>query len=268
MPEMPEVENVKLAISSSIIGRTITDIRIRNINLRKKIPDDLILAKGCDILDIDRKSKYLIMHLSSSLKVVIHLGMTGKLIVSASKDYMAQKHDHCTFIFDDGTQMSYVDPRRFGMIDCFEFGDEPAYLKKLGLECDSFIDKDYLKKAPPKMNVKAFLLDQTKISGIGNIYASEILFASKISPFRFMIDLSDSDQELLLSSVKSIIDDAIKHGGSTIRDYSMPNGSTGSFQQRHKVYGRVGASCFNCGCCLQKIKQAGRSTFYCPNCQK
>ena len=287
MPELPEVEIVRQSLDKKIKKKSIKKVIIRNRNLRFKIPSDFeSFLKNKKIVEVSRFSKYLIIHFQNKDYCLIHLGMSGTIhIVNKKKPlkftntsfyhspFLPKKHNHVEFIFDD-IKVIYNDPRRFGF---FEILNNYQNLQKrfntMGPE--PFSEKfninyviNYFKKK--NKDIKSFLLDQRFVSGIGNIYASEILFASKINPFKKVKQLSKNECLNIISNSKKILKQAIKKGGSSIRDFKDISGNKGTFQKEFRVYQQDGANCkrLKCKGIIKKKLISNRSTFFCVSCQK
>ena len=287
MPELPEVEIVKQSLSKKIEQKRIKKVIIKNRNLRFKIPlkfEKLLEQKK--IKKVTRFSKYLILNFNDNSFCLIHLGMSGtihlinKHVINKftntsfyNSPELPKKHNHVEIQFND-MSVIYNDPRRFGF---FRFIDNPKELKKrfnhLGPEpfflsfnlkylLNFFINK--------KKDIKSFLLDQKFVSGIGNIYASEILFLCKINPKTYAMKLSKNDCKKIIYYSKSVLKKAIEKGGSSIRDFKNTEGKNGSFQKEFKVYQRENQGCSrkNCHGKIKKIFISNRSTFFCNICQK
>jgi len=287
MPELPEVEIVKRSLVKKIQQKKIKKVIITNRNLRFKIPlkfEELLENKT--IKKVSRFSKYLILNFSEGSFCLIHLGMSGTIHL-IDKDNLnkftntsfynspnlPKKHNHVEIQFKD-LRVIYNDPRRFGffkfinnkqeLINRFNhLGPEP-FFKNFDLK---YLLKYFLNK---KKDIKSFLLDQKFVSGIGNIYASEILFLSKINPTTYAMKLSKEDCKKIISFSKSVLKKAIKKGGSSIRDFKNTSGQTGNFQKEFKVYQRENLSCLRKKCTgkIKKIFISNRSTFFCNTCQK
>lgn len=279
MPELPEVETTKNALAKGIGCCRILDACVFENRLRISIPDDFkqrILHAS--ILSYTRIAKYIVIKLSNNLDIICHLGMSGKFKLSYQNPPYREKHDH-VFIFTENGTLIFNDPRRFGLltyIENFQLSNS-SFFAKLGLDPFSpNLSPQYLWEKLKNKNIpiKVALLDQSIIAGIGNIYASEILFDAHISPLRIAHDISLKECYFLIESTKKILQKAIDAGGSTLRDYHKPDGSEGYFQFMHCVYNKTGQPCINCSCHLnetggiQKIVQAGRSSFYCATKQK
>ena len=287
MPELPEVEVVKQSLDKKIREKKVKKVLVRNRNLRKKVPlkfENFFLNQK--ILKVERFSKYLILHLSNRKKCLIHLGMSGtihfikknkKNVITNTSFYnspkLPSKHNHIEIIFDD-SKIIYNDPRRFGF---FEIIENEKFLKKkfnhLGPEpfnSNYTLDYIYSKLRGKQKNIKNFLIDQNFISGIGNIYASEILFLSKINPTKKAKNLKKNDCKKILTNSKKVLREAINKGGSSIKDFKNISGNYGGFQSEFKVYQREGLKCkrTNCIGIIKKKNISNRSTFFCNSCQK
>ncbi len=272
MPELPEVENIAAHLRSRIL-----DFRILgadNLASGPKTNIDTPSIINQKIINISRRAKYLILHLENH-KIIVHLGMTGQLLLHEKQ----VDHGHNRAIFcltnDHGTRLflHFVDQRKFGRLHCFDSIQYELFFtqKKLGLEPldDNFSSQELrLILYKTKTTIKSFLMNQKHIAGIGNIYASEILFDCEISPLTKTQDIGVKQVERLKDSIVKILQKGIEHGGSTIKNYKLTDGSTGNFQQLHKVYGKIGQLCNICQTKILKIKQEQRSTYFCPQCQK
>jgi formamidopyrimidine-DNA glycosylase len=270
MPELPEVEIIKQELALNIIGKEVKETFSKNITLRQKlIPEVNILTKQ-KIISVKRRNKYILFYFDSHY-LVIHLGMTGQIILN--KFLNIQKHTHFYLNLGD-IYLSYIDPRRFGLIAIFDNSilekDNP-YLKGLGIEP---LDKDFTFEkfdeiiSKYKKNIKKFLMDSKIICGIGNIYASEILFLSKVSPLRKTDSINLKEKKELFKFIRIVLEKAISLGGSSISDFIHTNGSTGQMQNFYNVYNYENQKCKICHNPILKIKQFGRSTYYCKYCQK
>ncbi|MBR5598995.1 MAG: bifunctional DNA-formamidopyrimidine glycosylase/DNA-(apurinic or apyrimidinic site) lyase [Alphaproteobacteria bacterium] len=279
MPELPEVETIKEALNKAFLGAEITSVVVKNRNFREKIPDDFSkIVSNTNILEIKRIAKYAILNLSNGYSIIWHFGMSGKVRFIEEKNPQFEKHDHIIFYTTKGI-LAYNDIRRFGLLT---YEKTTSLLKNhlfINIGPDPFdekLDVCYLAKKfnNKKTPIKTALLDQSIINGIGNIYASEALYLSSISPLRECSSLTDKELTNLIKAIRETLSNAIKAGGSTLRDYKKPDGSTGYFQNQHCVYNKTGQRCPNCVCNLdktfgiQKITQSGRSTFYCKTLQK
>lgn len=285
MPELPEVEIVKQSLDKNIKFEKIKKVVVRNRSLRFKIPKNFeIVLKNKIINKISRKSKYLILHLED-IYCVIHLGMSGTIHLIKKKNLkkntntsfysspnLPLKHNHIEF-FLEKYQLIYNDPRRFGFFKIFEKKSLSDFFNNVGPEPlnnkfnINYISNYFINK---KKNIKSFLLDQKFVSGIGNIYASEILFYCKINPLKKAKSLTKLDIKKIRYFSKLILNQAIKKGGSSIRDFKNVEGRNGSYQNEFKVYQRENLNCLNKDC-FGKIKKkviSKRSTFFCNKCQK
>jgi len=287
MPELPEVEIVRQSLLKNIKGKKINKVLVRNRNLRFKLETSFERKlKNKLISNIKRFSKYLIIELENKSFCIVHLGMSGTIhIIKNKKDKLytntsfynspslPENHNHVEFLFKN-MRLIYNDPRRFGYFQYLNnfnslkkkfqnFGPEP-FNKKFNLE---YLINYFKKK---DKNIKNFLLDQKFVSGIGNIYASEILYLSKINPSLPAKNLKKNDCENIITNSRKILKNAIRKGGSTIRDFKNTKGNQGNFQKEFKVYGRDKQNCKRLGCSgtINKITQSNRSTFLCEICQK
>lgn len=280
MPELPEVETIKTAVSKGIGRACIIEMIINNGRLREQVPADMPeKIKGATITSYQRIAKYMVMELSCGLDLLWHMGMSGKIKLADKMPEKLDKHDHIVIITDKGV-IIYNDPRRFGLLTYCEKNklNSCRWFNKTGIDpFDSKLTKDYLYNKlqnHSKLPIKLALLNQEIIAGIGNIYASEILYESRILPTRLAKDVTLSDCDELVKNTRKVLQKAIDAGGSTLRDYKKPDGSMGYFQQQHCVYNKTGQRCPDCKCNLAKtggIKRSvmgGRSTFYCESLQK
>ena len=287
MPELPEIEIVKRSLFQKINKAKITQTIIKNKNLRYKISSrlskDLV---GKKILKISRRSKYLIFHFKKKL-LLIHLGMSGKILLMRMNDKavfktsfyydlnILKKHNHVYFKFNNGLMLIYNDVRRFGFIKLYNTTklDKISFIKKLGLEPFSkILNIDYFKRfvKKRKKNIKNLLMDQSFISGLGNIYVNEVLFLSKINPLRECNAIKKNEIKNLIINIDKILKLSIKKGGSSIKDFKNIQGKSGNFQEFFHVYGQENKGCSRISCKgkVKKISISNRSTFYCSQCQK
>lgn len=279
MPELPEVETVKNAISKAVDGAHITAAAVLCDKFREKIPADFAAKiTGANIMDCRRIAKYIIIELSNGLSLVWHLGMSGKIKILPQKPTTLEKHDHVVIETDKGC-LIFNDPRRFGLLTYCESArlNECSALKNIGPDpFDKNLTAQYLhnRLQAHSTPIKVAILEQKIICGIGNIYASEALFKAKILPLRKANSLNLKECEKLLESIREVLSKAIKAGGSTLRDYRKPDGSSGEFQNQHCVYNKTGQRCPECVCNIsktggiKKVVLGGRSTFYCETLQK
>jgi formamidopyrimidine-DNA glycosylase len=295
MPELPEVETVMRGLRPVLEGRRIATVTLRREGLRFPFPAGFAARlAGKRVLGLGRRAKYILVSIEGGDCLLVHLGMTGRFTVLAKagaarnlgKFYDEEPagddgngpHDHVVFSLEDGTRIVYTDPRRFGMMDLFaESGTENhRLLKNIGVEpLGNGLNADYLAarfrgKAAP---LKAALLDQTIIAGLGNIYVCEALHRARLSPKRKAGTLvrrgrGDPRLEDLVRHIRDILGEAIAAGGSTLRDFAHTDGAGGAYQQQFSVYDRHGEACGTCGAIVKRLVQSGRSTFYCSACQK
>jgi formamidopyrimidine-DNA glycosylase len=274
MPELPEVETICRGLKENIINKEISDVKISDKKLRFNYPENFIqnLNKS-KIINISRRARYILIHLKNDQILLIHLGMTGKLNFFQNFNEKIAKHDHIIIKFSDNSFLIYNDVRRFGFTDLFQSIEEKNHkmLNNLAIEplSDKFNAKYLQKKLKNKsMNIKNIMMDNKIVVGVGNIYINESLFLSNISPKRAANKVKLKELEKLVKNIKEILQKAIDKGGSTLRDYQKLNGDIGNFQFNFTVYGREDENCVICQTKIQRIKQNGRSTFFCPNCQK
>ena len=287
MPELPEVEVVRQSLDKKIKQKKVKKVIIRNRNLRFKIPSNFAnFLKNLKIIKVDRFSKYLILHLSNYSYCLIHLGMSGTIhtVYDNKKNFLTntsfynsptlpKKHNHVEIIFDN-LKIVYNDPRRFGFFQLInnsillkkrfsQLGPEP-FQSKFNLK---YIFSFFKKK---EKNIKNFLLDQNFVSGIGNIYANEILFLSKINPLKKAQLLQKKECKIRMITARKVLLSAIKKGGSSIKNFKNIVGQKGNFQKDFKVYDREGLNCkrFQCKGVIKKKNISNRSTFFCNICQK
>ena len=286
MPELPEIEIVKRSLSKMINKSKIIGVKINNKNLRYKLPhafpQNLI---GEKILRVSRRSKYLIFHFKKKL-LLAHLGMSGKILLTRSSDSavfktsfyydfnILPKHNHVYFKLNNGLILIYNDVRRFGFFKLYYNTklNEIIFLKKLGLEpLSKKFNTKYFKRLTlnKKKNVKNLLMDQTFISGLGNIYVNEVLFMSKIHPLRTCDGLNKTEMKKLILNIKKILKFSISKGGSSIKDFQNIMGKSGNFQQFFHVYEQEKKNCSRISCKgkIKKIRISNRSSFYCDKCQ-
>ena len=271
MPELPEVETTIRGLRP-LISSSIVKIKIHTPKLRIFIPKSILSIKELTkIREIERRGKFIILHLSNEYCIVFHLGMSGRLRVFFNSNFTKKKHDHFILSTNKEQVLVFNDSRRFGFVDFGKISNiyNKKYITNLGIDAlDKKLTGNYLFKKIIKTSVqiKQILLDQRVLSGIGNIYASEILFNAKISPLRKGKDLNIEECTQIVFSIKKILKKAIKSGGSTLRDYVSADGTLGNFQNNFKVYNKEGDKIL--GNLIIKIVQYGRSTYYCPKIQK
>ena len=273
MPELPEVENVKQHLSKNITNSKILDYTQNRDDLRyviqKTIYQDIV---GQVITKVSRRGKYIITHLDNEKILLIHLGMSGRLLLQTNPLYSISKHDHIIITLTGKRSIIFNDPRRFGMVYCFDYNTlyEQKCMQSLGCEplTENF-SAEYLYDNTRKKQqaIKKVIMDNRLVVGIGNIYASEILFRARICPYRPAKDLTLIEYDRICKSTKNILTDAIRYGGTTIKDYKNSNNNFGSYQYHLQVYGRDGSKCFSCLSNISASIQGGRKTYHCRNCQ-
>lgn len=271
MPELPEIETICRGIAPLIVGSSIAEVIVREARLRVLIPADLSPSlQGRQVLAVSRRAKYLLIHCSGDLTLFIHLGMSGTLLyLPAALPF--DRHDHVDIIFASGERLRFRDPRRFGAIFLCS-GDPLAHplLSALGPEplSDDFNTGHlYGRSRQRTVTVKAFLMEQKTVVGVGNIYASEALHAAGIAPWVAAGTISRSRYGRLVDAVRAVLRRAIAAGGTTLKDFHGATGKPGYFTQELAVYGRAGQKCRHCGGIVQSMRIGGRSSYYCPDCQ-
>ncbi len=270
MPELPEVENVRLALSDALIGKEILSVEVlRSQNIDTPLPDFLNSLPHKKFVGISRRGKYLLFNLDDGRTLLAHLRMEGKFFVEDENEE-AKKHDLIVFHLSGSSKLVYNDTRRFGRMGLYDQEQlKLSPLSRLGKEPFEYNEEEFASLLKRKNKpIKEVLLNQTLIAGIGNIYADESLFESKISPFCKASSLTKEQSTTLLRNIKDILSRAINLGGSTIRSYHPKEGVSGSMQNKLRVYGKSGKPCPNCGFPLKKEILGGRGTTYCPHCQR
>jgi formamidopyrimidine-DNA glycosylase len=274
MPELPEVETVCRALSKVIKNSTIKKIEFYRKDLRWQVKDNLeVSLKNNVFIDPYRRGKYILIPTNTDKIFLIHLGMSGQIRIK--KKDIVQKHDHMRMIVENNNKhfvVTYNDSRRFGYIDLFKKKElrEHFLLSKIGVEplgrelTTEYLQNNFKKRV---INIKNALIDQKIIAGIGNIYASEILYKAKINPLRKVNSLSQNDLNSIITFTKIILKKSIDVGGTTIRDHMQPDGSLGYFKQKLQVYGKVNEKCKTCNSFIVKEVISNRSTFICKYCQ-
>ncbi|HWL57147.1 MAG TPA: bifunctional DNA-formamidopyrimidine glycosylase/DNA-(apurinic or apyrimidinic site) lyase [Paracoccus sp. (in: a-proteobacteria)] len=281
MPELPEVETVRRGLAPHLEGRVIARIEARRPDLRWPLPPDLVqVVTGARVTGLRRRSKYILVDLEGRGSILLHLGMSGRMLIedAVQGDFhrdpaILPRHDHVVFWNDLGTRITFNDARRFGMVDLVAEGSEHPMLAHLGPEplSEGFTAEVLIRAlAGRRMPIKAALLDQRIVAGLGNIYVSEALSRAGIDPRRLGGEVTQAEAALLVGHVRDVLEEAIAAGGSSLRDHRQASGELGYFQHSFRVYGREGAPCPTPGCggTVERIVQSGRSSFFCPNCQK
>lgn len=281
MPELPEVETVCRGLAHSLTGRRIVEVLVRRHDLRLPIPQDFAARLGGRTVErVDRRAKYMLWHLEGGTVVIGHLGMSGTVRVqpSTARELTADPvgtHDHVLLRMDDGARVVWSDPRRFGLLVLSTEATLAAHpvLKDLGPEPlgATFTPRELLGALSRKqVPLKAALLDQKVVAGLGNIYVSEALFRAGLSPKRLASTLTRPRATRLHAAIQAVLQEAIESGGSTLRDYVRSDGEAGGFQHRFRVYDRADQPCPRPGCrgTIVRTVQAGRSTYACTRCQR
>jgi len=271
MPELPEVETTRLGVDPHAVGRRIIAVAVHEPRLRWRVRRDLPgQVAGQRVLRTARRAKYLLIELERGT-LLLHLGMSGNLRVLPA-DAPRVAHDHVDLVLDSGSTLRFNDPRRFGSLH-YTSGDPRLHplLAKLAPEpFDAAFDTDYLWRVTRRRRVaiKQLLMNSRLVVGVGNIYANEALFRAKVRPRRQARGLSRSEVARLARAVRAVLTQAIRVGGTTLRDYVGADGSPGYFRQKLYVYERTGQACRTCGTPVRQLTQGQRSTYYCPSCQK
>ena len=286
MPELPEVETVRRGLEPVLAGARLTHVRQNRPDLRFPFPDGFVeRLEGATVQRIDRRAKYLLMPLSTGETWVTHLGMTGRFTLDGTQlgefeepAPISGKHEHVSLCAVSGairTRIGFADARRFGFMGLIPTAEVEAHpwFAALGPEpLGNHFSGAHLAEAfaNKKQNIKVSLLDQRIVAGLGNIYVCEALYRARISPLIAAGKVSRPRLEVLAAVIRDVLNDAIAAGGSTLRDFANADGGQGYFQHRFDVYGREGKPCLGEGCTgvVKRIVQAGRSTFYCPSCQR
>ncbi len=277
MPELPEVETIRRALEPMLVGRVINSIIVKTNTLRTPLDQKLLNKelKNREIISLKRRAKYLLFTFSGSKYLLSHLGMTGSYRIERS-GFEVKPHDRVIVDLDDGDSLVYNDIRKFGEFKIVDITFGKEFPDKFDLYAPEPLSNgftgEYLFNALARISapIKVAIMRQELTVGVGNIYASESLFASKISPLRPANSLTKNECRLLVREIKKVLLKSLESGGTTISDYKRPDGSEGKFALSLKVYGRAGQDCKRRGCTgkVSKITQTGRSTFYCDKCQK
>ncbi len=284
MPELPEVETVCRGLRPKLEGRRLTRVLQRRPDLRFPLPDGFVeRLEGRRVSRIDRRAKYILMHLDSGEILLCHLGMSGRMLLMNGETRPLDRHDHVVFFTEDGGEIRFNDARRFGVMDLVapENLSRHRLLKDLGPEplSNAFNGPELAARLKGRRSpIKAALLDQKVVAGLGNIYVSEALFFAGISPRRQAYTVQGARAERLAAAVRQVLNAAIAAGGSSLRDYVQADGELGYFQHHWAVYDRAGEPCPGCDCGaatlssgkggIRRIVQSNRATFYCPSRQR
>jgi formamidopyrimidine-DNA glycosylase len=280
MPELPEVETIRRGLMPALAGKRIASVTVRRPDLRIPLPRDLrARLEGKRVSAIGRRAKYLLIELESDDICVVHLGMSGRLFIEKEAARVFGAHDHVSWAMDDGVRVTLNDPRRFGLVTVMTRAELPRHKLFAGMGPEPLapeFDAAALAAAVVgrKTPLKAALLDQRLIAGLGNIYVCEAMFHAGLSPRRRAGTVKGDKAALLAAAIKRVLEEAIASGGSSLRDYIQPSGELGYFQHRWAVYDKEGKACPGCTCNvvktggIRRVAQGGRSTFYCPRRQR
>jgi formamidopyrimidine-DNA glycosylase len=289
MPELPEVETVRLGLSAALEGRRLAGVIAKRADLRTAFPEGFAARlTGRRVAQLRRRAKYLLLDLVGGETLIMHMGMSGRFTIhgprapvkpggfhhkTADDGSGEGKHDHVVFETDEGTRIVFTDHRRFGLMTLADTGTLESHPLFAGLgpePLDDAFTPALLSAAlkGKRTPIKSALLDQRVVAGLGNIYVCEALFRARISPKRLAASVAGARAMRLVPAIKAVLGAAIKAGGSSLRDYAKADGELGYFQHHFAVYGREGKPCPSCRGAIKRIVQAGRSTFYCPSCQR
>jgi formamidopyrimidine-DNA glycosylase len=279
MPELPEVETVMRGLRARLEGHRIVHAVVNRPDMRWPFPTGLVeRLTGATVVSFRRRAKYILMRLSGGDSVLIHLGMSGRIVLTLGIPNTATAHEHMVLEIDDGWRLSFVDPRRFGSVDLVPTALEDEHRLLAGMGPEPLDDAFSVAELNAALNgkrtpIKAALLDQRIVAGLGNIYVCEALFRARISPLRLAYTVPGARATRLVTAIKATLTEAVKAGGSSLRDYVQPDGELGYFQHNWKVYGHEGEPCEACpggpkcdG--IRRIVQSARSTFYCAVLQR
>ncbi len=273
MPELPEVETVVRGLRPHLVGRTIVRVEQRRPDLREKLPANFVRRlEGRRIEAVERRAKYILVRLDDGNVLVVHLGMTGQFVVGAKPNAVGL-HEHVALALDDSRVLRFTDPRRFGLMDIIAAKTLESHKRFKGIGPEplapdftaAVLEAAFRGRRGP---IKAALLDQRNVAGIGNIYACEALYLARISPRRRTGTVTRERAPLLTTAIREVLEKAVEAGGSSARDYVNANGEQGWFQAQWVVYDQEGKPCPACRAPIKRIVQSGRSTFYCSKCQR
>jgi formamidopyrimidine-DNA glycosylase len=278
VPELPEVETVRLQLTDVVRGQRIVSAKVTGRRTIRRQPIEEFVARIADrvITDVGRWGKFLLFKLDDHSTLVVHLRMSGQLLYVSNPNVEIARHTHVTLDFDSGAQLRFVDPRTFGELfiaDEFDGRGLPVEIAHLGLDpVREELSRAHLDAllVHRRVAIKTLLLDQRKIAGIGNIYGDEICFSSHVRPTRRAMSLTRAERERMASATGEILEAAIRERGSSLKDQTYRDlvGSLGTYQQYHQVYGRTGLACHECGSEIRRVVVGGRSAHYCPRCQR
>lgn len=276
MPELPEVETILRGVRPHLLGRKVLEISHSGKDLRQPVPMVVLRNNllGSEIVDVRRRAKYLLVCFSNHCIMTIHLGMTGNLGIFSS-DIIPSPHCHLRFRLDNDRELRYTDIRRFGSVQLIEPEEtasmEETFFATTGPEpfAESFNADSLFKAAQSRsIGVKTFIMTNSIVAGVGNIYANESLHRAKIAPARKACSLTRKNWAKLVTAIREVLEHAIECGGSTISDYVNADQESGYFQINFQVYGREGEPCHSCGTPINKQQLAGRASYHCPSCQR
>jgi formamidopyrimidine-DNA glycosylase len=266
MPELPEVETIKRELEKQIVGKRVAEVCVHAPGIVKEpsVKDFKRAIEGASFVSVQRKAKLLILGLSNKMFLTVHLKMTGQLVYPGSGE-----SSRVVFKFSDGTQMDFNDQRLFAELRLRRDWRDLPFIRGLGPEPFEISADEFSRMlSSKKTKIKPLLMDQTFISGIGNLYAAEALFSSRIDPQRPAASLTGNEKKALFTAIQTVLRDAIRHGGSSVDNYVRLSGKPGSYVTYHKVYGRQGKACLVCKTPVKRISLGGRGTYYCPQCQR
>lgn len=272
MPELPEVETTRRGIEPHVTGVRVREVIVRRYDLRQPISASIECLEGQKIVRVRRRSKYLLLEMEDGATLLIHLGMSGSLrLIDPAEDW--KKHDHVGITLENGGQLRFHDPRRFGLVLRLTEADPMTHplLKNLGpepLEADFTVDSLKSACATRSAAIKLVIMDSKVVVGVGNIYASEALFRAGILPKTAANQITRPRLKKLVTAIREVLADAIREGGTTLRDFLNSDGQPGYFKQRLFVYERKGEPCRVCGTPIEHAVLGQRSTYWCPICQK
>ena len=281
MPELPEVETVRRGLEPVLVGHVIAHADVRRPDLRRPFPPGLAARlTGARVAALRRRSKYLLADLDGGDTLLVHLGMSGRVLVSGAPigafhhaHPAPEKHDHVVLDLDDGARLTFNDARRFGLIDLVPTPSLDAHPLLAGLGPEPLGNAFSAATLGPRLAnrfapIKAILLDQRVVAGLGNIYVCEALWRARISPLREAGAVTPEETDTLVAAIRAVLTEAIAAGGSSLRDYRRADGELGYFQHSFSVYGREGEPCPRGDGTIARVVQSGRSSFFCPACQK
>jgi formamidopyrimidine-DNA glycosylase len=274
VPELPEVEVLRRSLERHLVGRRIVGLEVRNRGLREPVATAVLRRRvlGRRVTALRRRAKFLLADLEEGSTLVVHLGMSGRLTV-APRQAAPEPHEHLVFTLDSGSNLRFRDPRRFGLALALPTArlERDRHFRHLGIEpLNGGFDGAFLAAAARGRRgpVKSFLMDGRIVVGVGNIYATEALFQAGLHPRRSVARIGAGRWEALGAAVRAVLERAIAEGGTTLNDFADGEGREGLFQVSLAVYDREGEPCPRCGAAVRRIVQAGRSTYYCPKCQR